>query len=56
MGWIHVSGTDGLESKGAMDRQVCGTIDPAQGRRHDAKADKRTDARGASAQWPREGT
>lgn len=38
-----MSGTDGLESKSAVDRQVCGTMDPAQGRRHDAKTHKRRD-------------
>lgn len=43
LGQVHVSGTDGLESKSTVDRQVCGTIDPAQGRRHGAKAHKRTD-------------
>lgn len=47
---VHVSGTDGLESKSTVDRQVCGTIDPAQGRRHGAKAHKRTDGEGC--QYP----
>lgn len=43
LGRVHVSGTDGLESKREVDRQVCGTMDPAQGRRHDAKTHKRRD-------------
>lgn len=50
LGQVHVSGTDGLESKSTVDRQVCGTIDPAQGRRHGAKAHTRTDGEGC--QYP----
>lgn len=52
LGRVHVSGTDGLESKSAVDRQVCGTMDPAQGRRHGAKAHKVTD--GQRRQYPME--
>lgn len=50
LGQVHVSGTDGLESKSAVDRQVCGTTDPAQGRRRGAKVHRRTEGEGS--QYP----
>jgi len=40
-------GRMGLSLKAAVDRQVCGTMDPAQGRRHGAKAHRRTEIEGS---------
>lgn len=39
-------GRMGWSLKAVVDRQACGTMDPAQGRRHGAKAHRRMDSEG----------
>lgn len=46
-GGLASLGRMGWSLKAAVDRQVCGTMDPAQGRRHGAKAHRRTDCEGS---------
>jgi hypothetical protein len=49
LGRVHSSGDGRAESKGCSGSagQVCGTMDPAQGKRHGAKAHKRTESEGS---------